>query len=74
MSVITAPAETKLITGEELFAMGEIGPCELVEGRIVWMAPAQDVHGVVEFDLGWHLRSFDVDLVWDRSRLDFCVL
>jgi hypothetical protein len=26
MSAVIAPSETKLITGEELFAMGDIGP------------------------------------------------
>jgi len=26
------------VTGEELLAMGDIGPCELVEGRIVPMS------------------------------------
>ena len=31
----TMPAEAPLITGEELLAMGDIGPCELVDGKIV---------------------------------------
>jgi Uma2 family endonuclease len=50
----------KLITGEELLAMGDIGPCELIDGRIVPMAPTRGKHGVLEITLGWHLRSFVV--------------
>lgn len=58
MSVITAPAETKLITGEELMAMGDIGPCELVEGRIIYMDPTGDEHGVFESTLSSELSVF----------------
>lgn len=32
-TITTAPPETKLITGEELLEMGDIGPCELSDGR-----------------------------------------
>lgn len=58
MGVAAALLETKLITGEELLAMGDIGPCELIDGRIVPMSPTGDEHGILEFELGWHLRSF----------------
>jgi Uma2 family endonuclease len=58
MNAIIAPTETKLITGEELFAMGDIGPCELIDGRIVPMAPTGGEHGLAEFNLGGELRNF----------------
>lgn len=56
MSVITAPDETKLITGEELLEMGDIGPCELIDGRIVSMSPTNKKHGWLERRLS---RSFE---------------
>lgn len=66
MSVITAPPEIKLITGEELLAMGDIGPCELIDGRIVPMAPTGGEHGILESELARHLGNFvaDRDLGW----------
>lgn len=66
MAVAIAPSETKLITGEELLAMGDVGPCELIDGRIVPMAPAGGEHGTVESELDWHLQSFirDRKLGW----------
>jgi Uma2 family endonuclease len=48
----------KLITGEKLQAMGDIGPCELIDGRIVPMVPTGNEHGVVEFNLGRHIGNF----------------
>ena len=51
----------KLITGEELLELGDIGPCELVEGRIVPMAPTGDEHGGYEGNFYYEVRSF-VDL------------
>jgi len=58
MVVTTAPSKTKLITGEELLAMGDIGPCELIDGRIVPMSPTGGEHGVVELNLGFELKQF----------------
>ena len=58
MNAVIAPPETKLITGEELLDMGDVGPCELIDGRIVPMAPTGGEHGLVEFNLGGELRSF----------------
>ena len=60
MAVLTAPPKqrTKLITGEELLAMGDIGPCELIDGRIVSMTPTGSEHGYIEFNLTTELRSF----------------
>lgn len=58
MNVLIAPPETKLITGEELLEMGDIGPCELIDGRIVPMSPTGGEHGISELNLGSELRSF----------------
>ncbi len=40
--------ELPLITGEELLAVGDIGPCELREGRVVYMTPTGVEHGRIE--------------------------
>ena len=58
MVVELAPTETRLITGEELAAMGDIGPCELVEGRIVPMSPTGDEQGGIETKIGTELYNF----------------
>jgi Uma2 family endonuclease len=57
MTTRQAVAQT-LISGEELLAMGDIGPCELVDGRIVRMSPAGVRHGMIEFLLGSQLTVF----------------
>jgi Uma2 family endonuclease len=56
-----APSETGLVTGEELLAMGDIGPCELVEGRIVKMSPTGGEHGDLELSLARALGNFVVE-------------
>jgi Uma2 family endonuclease len=60
MSIEVTDTETRLITGEELARMGDIGPCELVEGRIVRMSPtgSKGKHAVVELSVGSYLRAF----------------
>ncbi|MGB2771016.1 MAG: Uma2 family endonuclease, partial [Anaerolineae bacterium] len=60
MTVLTAlpKRRTKPITGEELLALGDIGPSELIDGRIVTMTPTGDEHGTIEFNLGSELRAF----------------
>lgn len=49
---------TRLVTGAELADMQDIGPCELVEGRIVPMSPTGDEHGGIESNIGAELRAF----------------
>ena len=58
MISVIAPPREELITGEELVVMGDIGPCELIDGRIVHMSPTGDEHGTIEFNLGSELRTF----------------
>lgn len=58
MAAVTSPSAEKLVTGEELWEMGDIGLCELIDGRIVPMSPAGNEHGFVEFNLGAELRNF----------------
>jgi Uma2 family endonuclease len=57
MQTQTATA-TKLITGEDLAAMGNIGRCELIEGRIVMLSPTGSQHGSIELNFGEALRAF----------------
>jgi Uma2 family endonuclease len=58
MAVDVTVTQTELITGEELARMGNLGRCELVEGRIVPMAPTGYEHGEVENAFGAELRAF----------------
>src|SRR5215218_2442731 len=37
----------KLVTADELLAMGDIGRCELIYGELVMMSPAGAEHGVI---------------------------
>lgn len=52
------PRQDQIITGEELSRMPELGPCELVEGRIVPKPPTRYAHGELEIDLGSALRAY----------------
>jgi Uma2 family endonuclease len=58
MVVQAAPVEVKLITGEELIAMSDVGPCELVAGRIVPISPAGGEHGAIEANISAELSTF----------------
>lgn len=51
----TKPA---LLTGKELLEMGDIGPCELIEGRLVHMSPTKPEHGRIEIRFGRILDTF----------------
>lgn len=66
MSSMPSVIDSQLITGEELLEMGDIGPCELIEGRIVPMSPAGARHGHIEVKVATILQSFVTanDLGW----------
>ena len=49
---------TKLITADELLAMGDIGRCELIYGELVMMSPAAPEHGVVAMRIGRYIGNF----------------
>jgi Uma2 family endonuclease len=48
----------RLITGEELFRSPNLGPCELVDGRIVPLRPTGRIHGRPEARLTSRLLNF----------------
>jgi Uma2 family endonuclease len=54
----TLPSATTIITGEELFELGDIGRAELVKGELVRMAPTGHLHGFVELRFGKVLSIF----------------
>jgi Uma2 family endonuclease len=58
MAIDMPATQTDLITGEELARMGDIGPSELIEGRIAPMSPTGDEHGGVEILIGSILLAF----------------
>jgi Uma2 family endonuclease len=58
MAVDIIATQTDLITGEELARMGDIGPCELVRGRIVPMSPTGDAHGGYEANICYEIHTF----------------
>jgi Uma2 family endonuclease len=58
MAVDMTLTQTELISGEDLAQMGDIGPCELVKGRIVPMSPTGYEHGEIESAIGAELRAF----------------
>ncbi len=47
-----------LVTGEQLFKMGDIGRTELVRGEIIYLMPTGLLHGIIEFTIGTFLRNF----------------
>jgi Uma2 family endonuclease len=47
-----------LISGEELARMGDLGRCELIDGRIVRMSPANYRHGGIELRIAAALHAF----------------
>ncbi len=57
-NTISQPAPTSRITGEELFAMGEMPWTELVKGKIVHMTPTGHPHGFVEFNFARVIGTF----------------
>ncbi|VAW41745.1 hypothetical protein MNBD_CHLOROFLEXI01-2033 [hydrothermal vent metagenome] len=61
-----AQIKQKLITGDELLEMGDIGRCELVTGEIIKMSPTNVEHSYLENEIGALLREFIAsrDLGW----------
>jgi Uma2 family endonuclease len=47
-----------LITAEELARLPDLGSCELVNGRIVHLSPAQPLHGYYEGTIGVPLANY----------------
>jgi Uma2 family endonuclease len=58
MSQGTAQIQGEVLTGEHLLAMGDIGPCELVDGKVVPMTPTGGEHARIEAALGLELALF----------------
>jgi Uma2 family endonuclease len=46
------------LTGDELFAMGDIGRVELVKGEVVPMSPTGHAHGFIEVNFAAVLHAF----------------
>ena len=49
---------SKLVTAEELYAMGDIGRCELVRGEIIHIPPAGADHGDIAAELARLIGNF----------------
>ena len=54
----TLPSGATILTGKELFELGDIGRTELVKGELVRMAPTGHLHGFVELRIGKVLSIF----------------
>ncbi len=52
------PQLSGVMTGENLFDMGDIGHSELVRGKLAFMSPTGYIHGIVEVDIASVLRDF----------------
>lgn len=50
--------DATVMTGQDLFALGDIGRSELVKGELVRMAPTGHSHGYIEFRFGMVLGVF----------------
>ncbi|HEX9670214.1 MAG TPA: Uma2 family endonuclease [Thermoanaerobaculia bacterium] len=55
---VTEQVEQGVVTGEELYRRPDLGPCELVDGRIVPMSPTGDLHGGIEAILAAALLAY----------------
>ncbi len=58
MSAVLAPAEDRLITGEELSRMAGVERSEIVNGRLVQMSPTGNEHGAIELNIGAQLLAY----------------
>jgi Uma2 family endonuclease len=54
----TRSTNVVVMTGQEMFALGDIGRAELVEGELVRMAPTGHLHGYIELRFGKMLSMF----------------
>ncbi len=59
--LLSSPVGETLLTGANLLEMGDIGPCELVEGRIVLMSPTKMPHGRLEYHIARIIGNFVED-------------
>lgn len=57
MSTTDSLADT-VLSGELLAELADLGPCELVEGRIVKTSPTGPRHAKLEQQVAWLLRTF----------------
>ena len=55
---LSSDTEKALITGDQLFAMGDIGPAELVKGEIIPQMPTGHEHGFIESLIVYFLTRF----------------
>ena len=56
--MVLLPKHERLITAEELARLPAMGSCELVNGRIVPLSPAQPIHGYYEGKIGIPLGNY----------------
>jgi Uma2 family endonuclease len=57
-SLSTPSGNTTFLTGEELFARGDNGRVELIEGELIHMAPTGYTHGRIESKFATILRQY----------------
>lgn len=69
MTTQSVQTPTRLVTGEQLMAMGDIGPCELIDGVIVSMSPTGGQHGYLESRLNRYLGAFI-----DNAKVGLCMV
>lgn len=58
MAGVPVQALSETLTGHDLLRLGDVGPCELVDGRIVPMTPTAWKHGRIELRLAAKLDDF----------------
>lgn len=48
----------RILTADELLALGDIGRCELIDGEVIRMSPGSFEHGAVAMNVGRVLSEF----------------